>query len=74
MGAPKELIPEHKLLSESETKKVMKEFGIPLDKFPKILESDAQAVKLGAKLGQLIEITRIEQAGKYSYYRYVVRG
>lgn len=72
--SPRELIPEHKLLSESEAKKVAKEFNVPVEKFPKILETDAQVVKLGAKAGQLILIQRVDPTGKYNYYRYVVTG
>lgn len=74
MVAPRELIPQHKLLSESEAKKVAKEYGITFEKFPKILESDPQAAKLGAKLGQLIEINRVDPNGKYNHYRYVIKG
>ncbi|MFI5412694.1 MAG: DNA-directed RNA polymerase subunit RpoH/Rpb5 C-terminal domain-containing protein [Candidatus Micrarchaeales archaeon] len=74
MVAPRELIPEHKLLSESEAKKVAKLFGIPFEKFPFIFESDPQAAKLGAKSGHLIEIDRVDPTGKYKYYRYVVKG
>ncbi len=74
MSAPRELIPEHKLLSESEAKKVSKEYGIPLEKFPKILESDAQCTKLGAKSGNLVAIHMDDPTGKYTTYRYVVRG
>lgn len=72
--APRELIPEHKLLSDSEAKKVAKTYGIIPEKFPKILESDAQAIKLAAKAGQLIAINRVDPTGKYVYYRYVVKG
>lgn len=72
MVAPHNLIPEHKLLSESEAKNTAKKYGIPLDKFPKILDADPQAKKLNAKPGQLIAITREDPTGKYTYYRYVV--
>jgi DNA-directed RNA polymerase subunit H len=69
-----ELIPEHKLLSESEAKKVAAKFNARLEDFPKILSSDPQAVKLGAEPGQLIEIKRNDDGNKYLYYRYVVKG
>ncbi len=69
-----DLVPKHELLSESEAKKVSKKFNIPIDKFPKILESDPQVTALGAKPGQLIEITRNDGTGNYPYYRYVVKG
>ena len=68
------MIPEHKLLSESEAKAVLKKYGIPLEKFPRILESDPQTMKLNAKAGRLVAIYREDPTGKYVYYRYVVRG
>ena len=68
------LIPEHELLSASEMKKVIKKYNTPLEKFPKILESDPQAKKLGAKPGSLIAISREDPTGKYTYYRLVVKG
>ena len=68
------MIPEHKLLSESEVKAVVKKYGIQLEKFPRILESDPQVQKLNAKAGRLIAIYREDPTGKYIYYRYVVRG
>ena len=68
------MIPEHKLLSESEVKAVVKKYGIQLEKFPRILESDPQAQKLNAKAGRLVAIYREDPTGKYIYYRYVVRG
>ena len=74
MVAPRELIPEHELLSDSAAKKVAKEYGVTPEKFPKILENDPQALKLNAKAGQLVAIHRIDPTGKYTYYRYVVKG
>lgn len=72
--APRELIPPHRILSDSDAKKVAKEYGITFDKFPKILESDPQATILKAKQGQLIEIDRSDPTGKYKHFRYVVKG
>lgn len=75
MAAPPfELVPKHELLSESEAKKVAREMEVPFEKFPKIFESDPQAVKLGAKAGSLIAIHRQDPTGKYVAYRYVVKG
>ncbi|MGA2800417.1 MAG: DNA-directed RNA polymerase subunit H [Candidatus Micrarchaeaceae archaeon] len=73
MRIPK-LIPEHRLLSVADAKKAMKKYSTPLEKFPKILESDAQVKKLGAKPGNLIAIDREDPTGKYTYYRLVVKG
>ena len=72
--APFELIPEHSLLSESKAKDIIKKFDIPIEKLPKILDSDPQAKQLGAKPGDLIAISRNDPTGKYTYYRIVVKG
>ncbi len=69
-----ELIPKHELLSASEAKKVIKKYSTPLEKFPKVLESDPQAKRLGAKPGNLIAIGRKDPTGSYTYYRLVVKG
>jgi DNA-directed RNA polymerase subunit H len=68
------LIPKHELLSESEMKSIAKKFNVSPDRFPKILESDPQAVRLKARPGQLIAIHRNDGTGEYLYYRYVVKG
>jgi DNA-directed RNA polymerase subunit H (RpoH/RPB5) len=68
------LIPEHRLLSVADAKKAMKKYGTPLEKFPKMIESDPQAKGLGAKPGNLIAIDREDPTGKYTYYRLVVKG
>ncbi len=69
-----DLLVKHELLSESEAKAVSKKFNTPLDKFPKIFESDPQAQKLNAKPGSLIAIHREDPNEKYIYYRYVIKG
>lgn len=68
------LISEHELLSASDAKKVIKKYNTPLEKFPKILESDPQAKKLNAKPGSMIGVHREDPTGKYMYYRLVVKG
>jgi DNA-directed RNA polymerase subunit H len=72
--APLELIPKHELLSESEAKEISKKYNTTIERFPKINESDPQAKKLDAKPGQLIQIHREGQRGKYLFYRFVVKG
>lgn len=67
------LIPKHEILSESEAKKVSKKYNITRDKFPRVLETDIQAVKLKAKPGDLIAISREDPTGSYTYYRLVVK-
>jgi len=67
------LIPKHEILSEAEAKKACKKYNISLDKFPRVLETDVQAVKLKAKPGDLIAISRADPTGSYTYYRLVVK-
>ena len=75
MVPPLELIPEHSILSESEAKKVLVKYGVPLKKLPKILDIDPQVKLLGAKPGDMIAISRKDPTGgKYTYYRVVVKG
>lgn len=68
------LIPKHELLSESAVKAVVKKLNTPMEKFPKILASDAQAKLLNAKPGNMIAISRHDPPGEYTYYRIVVPG
>ncbi len=68
----RDLLVVHEILSESEAKKVSAEYSTPIDKFPKILQSDPQVIKIGAKSGQLIRMHREDPTGKYFAYRYVV--
>jgi DNA-directed RNA polymerase subunit H len=67
-----ELVLEHDILSDSEAKKVSKEFNTPINKFPKISKDDPQIVAKKPTAGQLVAIKRIDPTGKYTYYRVVV--
>ena len=68
------LVLKHRLLSASEAKSASVRLKTPIDKFPKIQESDPQAQALKAKIGDLIEIDREDPTGSYKYYRHVVKG
>ncbi|RLG15818.1 MAG: DNA-directed RNA polymerase subunit H [Candidatus Nanohalarchaeota archaeon] len=68
-----ELVPEHKILMKSESQKILKELDITADQLPKILDTDPIAEIIGAKTGDIIEITRDSPtAGKTKYYRIVI--
>jgi DNA-directed RNA polymerase subunit H len=70
-----ELVPAHRILSEEEKKELLKKYGVTPAKLPKILSIDPVAKALGAKVGDVIEITRKSPtAGEAKYYRLVVKG
>jgi DNA-directed RNA polymerase subunit H len=69
-----ELVPVHEIMTEGDVKSLMKELGIVPENLPKIYTTDPQAVKIGAKSGQILKISRKEGAISYPYYRIVVEG
>lgn len=74
VGREHEMVPPHELLSDKEAKKVLDELGIKPEQLPKMLESDPEATKLGAKSGQIIKIYRNDYGKEYTYYRLVRKG
>lgn len=73
VASPFKLVLEHEIVSDAEAKKIAKKFKTHLERFPKILETDPQAVKLKAKPGQLIAIHRKDPGADYIHYRLVVK-
>lgn len=66
------LIPEHELLDEAQTKEVLMKYGVGRSKLPKILKGDP-ALPEGAKIGDVVKITRKSAtAGVSLYYRVVI--
>jgi len=66
------LVPPHRILDEKELEAVLKKYNVTVNKLAKIFETDPQAKKLNAKVGQVIEIEREENGRKVKYYRLVV--
>jgi len=67
------LVPKHEILSSDETQKLFSQFGIDVDKLPQISQEDPMSQELGAKVGDIIRITRNSPvAGETLYYRRVV--
>ena len=64
-----EIIPEHKVLSKDGAEKVLADFRVSRLQIPKIRIKDAALIGLGAKAGQVVEITRLDGS---QYYRLVV--
>jgi len=64
-----EIIPEHKVLTKEDTEKVLADFKVSRLQIPRIRAKDAALVGTGAKVGQLVGITRLDGS---QYYRLVV--
>ncbi len=68
-------VPEHELLSEEDTKKVLEEYMIKKREMPKIFISDPISRYYNAKVNQIFKITRpSETSGLAPYHRLVIKG
>ncbi len=67
-----EYVPVHELLSEKEIGGILEKMGLKKENLPKIFSSDPQAKRLGAKGGQVIRVSRIDNGNEFEYYRLVV--
>lgn len=66
------LVPEHTILSEDEAQEVLDDLNVRVDQIPKILPTDPVVKAIGAKLGDILKITRkSETAGVFVAYRVV---
>ena len=69
------LVPKHKILGEKDREKILRKYRIQPYKLPSILASDPIITVIGAKTGDIVQITRKSPtAGEYISYRYVVDG
>lgn len=66
------LVPAMKVLSHSETEKVLKQYSISKDQLAKVKSSDPAIVALKANVGDVISIQRKDETGTYPGYRIVV--
>jgi DNA-directed RNA polymerase subunit H len=68
-----QFVPKHELLSKKEAEELMREFHIRPHQLPYIKTSDPASETLGAKMGDILRITRKSAtAGEVVVYRYVV--
>jgi len=68
-------VPKHELLSKKEAEELMEEFHIRPHQLPYVRTSDPTALALGAKMGDILRVTRKSAtAGEVVVYRYVVDG
>ena len=69
------LVPKHEILPPEEAKELLDKYRVNLYQLPVIKASDIVAIAVGAKLGDVLKITRDSAtAGKYISYRYVTPG
>ena len=64
-----EIIPGHKVLSKENTEKVLADFKVSRLQIPKIRAKDTALIGKGAKVGQVVEISRLDGS---QYYRLVI--
>jgi DNA-directed RNA polymerase subunit H (RpoH/RPB5) len=70
-----ESVPEHIIPSEEEILEFCNTHYKDRNSFPKILQSDAQAVWLGLRPGMCVKVKRISETAGYSYiYRICIKG
>ncbi len=77
-----EMVPEHRLVSNSEADRILKKFGITKEQLPKIKLTDP-AIKVleatlkekeGIREGMIVEITRNSKTSeKFTAYRLITR-
>lgn len=77
-----EMVPEHRLVSDSEADRILKKFGITKEQLPKIRLTDP-AIKVleatlkekeGIREGMIVEITRNSKTSeKFTAYRLITR-
>lgn len=66
------LVPEMKILKDSDKEKVLSKYGITDRQLPKMFVDDPAARSLGAKVGDVITIQRKDLTATYSSYRLIV--
>jgi DNA-directed RNA polymerase subunit H (RpoH/RPB5) len=60
-----ELIPQHKIIGKEEGEKILSEFRVSRLQIPKIKSKDAALIGMGAKAGQIVEVTRQDGSKNY---------
>lgn len=72
--ASHELVPKHEIMKKKDVEAVLKNFHSTEGDLPRIFDTDPMCLKIGAKPGDVIKVTRPSKtAGEAYYYRLVVR-
>ena len=67
------LVPKHTKLSEKATKEILNQYNIVKSQLPRIRLTDPAVKAIGAKVADIIEITRLSPTkGTAKYYRVVI--
>jgi len=67
------LVPKHRIMSEKEIADLLSKYLISKIQLPEITPSDPAVEAIGAKEGDILEITRKGASGQEFYYRRVVK-
>ncbi|MGV9199699.1 MAG: DNA-directed RNA polymerase subunit H [Promethearchaeia archaeon] len=67
------LVPKHTILTKQQTEELLEEYQISLLDLPQMFEKDPVAISIGAKEGDVVEITRKSNTTvkEVKYYRYI---
>ncbi len=69
------LVPKHEVLTQEQARKLLEKYKVLPHQLPAIKVTDPAAKAIGAKVGDILKITRISPtAGKAVVYRQVIRG
>jgi DNA-directed RNA polymerase subunit H (RpoH/RPB5) len=66
------MVPEMKILTDSEKSKVLSKYGVNEKQLPRMSSSDPAAMALKAMPGDIVKIERDDGTGKYTTFRVVV--
>ena len=67
------LVPKHEIINEEEADEILKIYNIEIGQLPKIKEKDPAVLAVGAKVNDIIKITRASPtAGTAIIYRLVI--
>ncbi|WP_316557904.1 DNA-directed RNA polymerase subunit H [Methanimicrococcus hongohii] len=68
-----ESVPHHEIIGDEEVAVLLEKYAIDKEQFPKLRFDDPIVLEIGAKIGDVIKITRKSQTADESfYYRLVI--